>query len=109
MFEEADRLVSGLAVSRDGGHASVLVTRDGGGDGEVVVFATDSVGGGPVLRVAVEEERFGRVGESAGGLWADVEGRWSEEQGEAKRSAYEIFEARRWNDIDSSFSSLGMR
>lgn len=96
--------LSGACVSPCGGYVSAIETSGAGG--RFVVLDAGDLEGGVVSEVGLGE--FGEVGVSAGGVWEDVECEWSEEGSRVVKSAYELFDEKNWNDIESGFSSLGL-
>lgn len=75
---------------------------------QLKIFNTNSVNEGPVYSIEFDQEQFGYLGSSVGGVWKRESVDWEKERDKPARSAYEIFDSRRWNDIDSGFSSLGL-
>lgn len=74
----------------------------------VLIFKITSVDQGPVHTIELNKSDFGTLGYSVGGEWVREAVDWSEEGSKVAKSAYEIFDSRRWNDIESGFSSLGL-
>lgn len=74
----------------------------------LLIFNINSVEEGPIHSVKLDMKDFGTLGCSVGGEWVREAVDWTEEGNKPVKSAYEIFDSRRWNDIDSSFSSLGL-
>ncbi|CAN8069539.1 unnamed protein product [Agarophyton chilense] len=104
-----DRL-SGVIMDQDGSHVAVLRTSYGraSAGGELLLFDTSTIEDGPVTTIELDKEKFGVLLSAVGGVWAPHSIEWSEEGSKPVKSAYEIFDSRGWNDIDSSFSSLGI-
>lgn len=109
--EEEQCQVTSPLLSEDSKHVSVLVTCERSSwdvPARLMVFDLESIDQGPVHVVELEGETFGTLGCSVGGSWKDEAVDWSEEGSKPVKSAYEIFDSKRWNDIDSGFSSLGL-
>lgn len=106
--DTADR-ITGATFSPDGAFVSVLISNDDytTRPTRVLVFKADAVVDGPTADVVLDSDTFGKVGQSAASVWTSYDTEWED----SKRilSAYEIFESRKWNDIDSGFSSMGFR
>lgn len=108
--EDTSCLVSGPLLCKDGRYVSVLVTAEGNErqPARVMVFDIESIERGPVHTTELDAESFGRIGFSMGGVWEDEGVDWGEDGSRPVKSSYEIFDSRKWNDIDSGFSSLGL-
>jgi hypothetical protein len=102
---------SGVCVSRpcltsDGKHVAALVSGsvDGLSD-RVVVLDVANVEAGPVIDISLDNIQ---LGSTTGAAWCDDVFTWDEYGGKLPTSAYEMFEDKNWNDINSGFSSLGL-
>lgn len=100
---------TGLVVSApvpvaDGRHVAALVSGNADEDSRVVLLDVENMTTGPVCSVALGETKLGPC---VGGLWSDRVFTWGEHGGKASKSAYEMFEDKEWNNINSSFSSFG--
>lgn len=74
----------------------------------VLIFNITSIEQGPVFTIELDKNDFGTLGCSVGGEWVREAVDWNEEGNKPVKSAYEIFDSRQWNDIESGFSSLGL-
>lgn len=95
--------VSGVVAKGDGKLVSALVSGEGGA--KLQFWDTQNMSAH--CQVPLPEERFGAISHSSGAVWNAVRAPFPE-GGKVVKSAYEIFDDRNWNDIDSSFSSLGL-
>ncbi|KAI0560821.1 Carotenoid oxygenase [Gracilaria domingensis] len=109
LTQHGDDRLSGVVMNRDGAYAGVLRTKccTSPVGGELLLFDTAAIEDGPISVIELDSEKFGLLQGATGGVWADHSMEWSEEDSKPVKSAYEIFDSRGWNDIDSSFSSLG--
>lgn len=107
---QRDERLDGLAVSPDGCFISVLTTNpQNSEDACLLIFDVRSLSDGPVQAITLDSAKFGHIGSSVGSVWAAHSSSWNEEESKKPlKSSYEIFDARDWNDIDSSFTSLGV-
>lgn len=98
-------LISGPILLDGGPHVAVLVSDEEGQSSRVLVLDSSDVGAGPVSDVEMPGMQFGLC---IGGAWSDQIYTW-EEFGEKKpTSSYELFDDKRWNDVNNGFSSLGI-
>ncbi len=97
--------VSGVAASPDGNAVSALVVGDG--CASVRFWDAERIRDGAVYDVELSGNGFGDVRHSCGCAWEAVNPKWPGD-GKVVKSAYEIFDDRNWNDINSGFSSLGI-
>jgi carotenoid cleavage dioxygenase-like enzyme len=97
-------LVSAPVVVGDGRYAAVLVSGGDGVDSRVVVLDVEDVAAGPVCEVALSEARLGAC---VGAVWCDAHLSWGEHGGKTATSSYELFDDKRWNDVNNGFSSFG--
>lgn len=95
---EQGEMLSGCVMHESGTYFSAVVT---GRQAAVLIFERDSQA---VVRIPLEG-----LGASEGGIWTDQQFEWSEEGSKVVKSSWELFDAKDWNDIDSGFSSLGLR
>lgn len=96
--------VSGVVTSPDGQVVSAMVTSDG-------VTKLQFWKANELEEVHAELElpasQFGEITHSCGAVWDETVAKYTE-GGKVVKSAYEIFDDRNWNDINSGFSSLGI-
>jgi hypothetical protein len=110
-FWRAAEPATGLCISRpcltsDGKHVVALVSdRVDGLPDRVVVLDAANVAAGPVIDISLDNIQ---LGSATGAAWCDDVFTWDEFGGKLPTSAYEMFNDKNWNDIDSGFSSLGL-
>lgn len=96
--------LSGALLSPGHTHVSVLQT---GSTPPKLLFFAEDLSEGPVCEIPLEGVED--VHASIDGVWSDFDYEWSEENAKIVKSAYELFAEKDWNDIESGFSSLGVR
>lgn len=99
--------ISAPVSSPDGAYVSVLLSEDLGSNAAVCIFEAGRIGDGPCVNILLPEQNFGGIGCATNAVWAQG-GEWHHDAYNIVPSAYEIFAEKGWNDIDSSFSSLGI-
>lgn len=100
---------TGLAVSApvpvaDGRHVVALLSGDEEEDARVVQLDIEKIAEGPVRSVTLGDTKLGPC---VGGLWSGRVFTREEHGGKQAMSAYEMFESKDWNNINSNFSSFG--
>jgi hypothetical protein len=96
-------LVSRPCISSDGKYAAVLVSGCRSSSSRVVLLEIANVGSGPVCSVSIDNVKLGAC---VGHAWSDVLLTWTQHGGKAAGSAYEMFQDKKWNDIESGQSLL---
>lgn len=110
LTEQTSVRLSGGCLSPDGDFFSVLATREGQdeNDTSLALFDIDKIDKGPVERIQLDESKFGSINESVAGVWAAHSSSWDVDAKKPVKSSYEMFDSHDWNDINSSFTSLGV-
>lgn len=110
LVRDSGCIITGALLSEDKEYVSALVSRPGSGaSAEVVVLRTKDIAAGPMHTITLDADEFGgALGACVGGIWVNEGYEWSEDGNKVAKSSYEIFDTKSWNDIDSSFSSLGL-
>lgn len=97
-------IVSRPTITTDNRYAVVLITGSNC-DAAVAVFDTEDVAGGPRSMITLPKSRYGPC---MGSVWCEDAFSWDEHGSKLPYSAYELFDDKNWNDMNSSFSSLGL-
>lgn len=110
MIEEETARLSGGCLSPDGEFFSVLVTKECGNDmsASLAIFKINRIEDGPVESIPLDASKFGAINESVAGAWTAYSSSWEVDAKRPAKSSYEMFDSHDWNDINSSFSSLGV-
>lgn len=92
------------SLTNSGEHVLVLSRPQRGAAKELHIFRSSSVQDGPIYSTPVGEDSLETC---VGTIWCEDTFTWAEHGNKPAKSAYEVFEDKNWNDIESSFSSFG--